>query len=137
MIATALMCMALNIYHEARGEPFVGQMAVAQSVLNRMEDKRFPNDVCSVVKQANYRSWDSRNPIRHQCSYSWFCDGKPDTPTDDKVFLESQILAQYMLSGRAPDVIEGATHYHADYVNPYWASSMDVTVKIGKHIYYR
>ena len=137
MMATALMCMALNIYHEARGESLAGQMGVAQSVLNRMEDRRFPDTACGVITQARYSTWDSKNPIRNQCSYSWFCDGLPDTPKDDKAFLESQVLAQYMLSGQAPDIIQGSTHYHAEYVTPYWASSMSVVVQIDQHIYYR
>jgi len=100
-------------------------------------DKRYPNDVCGVVKQAKYNEWDKVNPIRHQCQYSWWCDGLDDTPYADKAMLESTILAQYLLSGKSIDITEGATHYHADYVNPYWADHMTVVVKIGSHIYYR
>jgi len=129
--------MALNIYHEARGEPVVGQVAVAQSVLNRIADNRYPNTVCGVVKQAKYNPWDSVTPIRNQCQYSWFCDGKSDTPKDDKAMLEATIVAQFVLSGSSRDVTEGATHYHADYVYPYWADSLIPTIKIGSHIYYR
>jgi len=137
MITSIVLCMALNIYHEARGEPLAGQIAVGHSVLNRVLDKRYPNDVCSVVKQAKYNEWDKVNPIRNQCQYSWWCDGLDDKPYDDKAMLESTILAQYLLSGKSIDITEGATHYHADYVNPYWADHMTVVVKIGSHIYYR
>ena len=129
--------MALNIYHEARGEPIVGQVAVAQSVLNRVADKRYPNTVCGVVKQAKYSAWNAEVPIRNQCQYSWFCDGKPDAPLDDKSMLESTIVAQLVLSGGSRDITGGATHYHADYVQPYWADSLTITIKIGSHIYYR
>ena len=52
LLKTALMCMAMNVYHEARSEPIVGQIAVAQVVINRVNDKRFPDTICGVVKQA-------------------------------------------------------------------------------------
>jgi len=137
MLSAAVLCMALNIYHEARGEPVVGQVAVAHSVINRMADSRYPSTVCGVVKQARYSAWDTKEPIRNQCQYSWFCDGLPDIPKDDKAMLESTIVAQFVLSGSSRDITEGATHYHADYVHPYWAEHMSITAKIGSHIYYR
>tara|TARA_R110000796_G_scaffold173779_1_gene290744 strand:- start:1 stop:414 length:414 start_codon:yes stop_codon:yes gene_type:complete len=137
MITAAVLCMALNIYHEARGEPLAGQIAVGHSVLNRVKDKRYPNDVCGVVKQAKYHEWDKVHPIRNQCQYSWWCDGMDDKPYDDQAMLESTVLAQYLLSGNAVDITEGATSYHADYIMPYWADHMTMVVKIGKHIYYR
>ena len=137
MISAAVLCLAMNIYHEARGEPLAGQLAVAHSVLNRMADKRYPSTVCGVVEQAKYRGWDMNNPILNQCQYSWFCDGLSDTPQDGKAMLEATILAQYVLSGSSLDITEGSTHYHADYVYPYWAKEMEPTVKLGSHIYYR
>jgi N-acetylmuramoyl-L-alanine amidase len=137
MISAAVMCLALNIYHEARGEPLAGQIAVGFNVMNRVASKRYPDTVCGVVKQARYHSWDLVNPIRHKCSYSWFCDGKDDFPYDDKAMLESVILAQNIYYEKVTDISEGATHYHANYVNPYWADSMDVVLAVGKHIFYR
>jgi len=137
MISAAVLCMAMNIYHEARGEPLAGQIGVAHSVLNRVADLRYPSTVCGVVKQAKYHGWDMDTPIRNQCQYSWFCDGKSDHPQDGKAMLEATILAQYVLHGDSIDIIEGATHYHADYVHPYWADHMEITVKLGSHIYYR
>ena len=137
MITAAVLCMALNIYHEARGEPLAGQIGVAHSVLNRMADSRYPDTACEVIKQAKYHGWDMVNPIRHQCQYSWFCDGLSDNPQDGKAMLEATILAQHVLAGKSIDITEGATHYHADYVHPYWADEMTTTVKLGSHIYYR
>jgi len=137
MISAAVMCLALNLYHEARGEPLAGQYAVGLSVLNRVRDKRYPNNVCDVVHQAKYRGWDLENPIRNQCQYSWFCDGKPDNPQDGKAMLEATILAQYIMTDIKIDITEGATHYHATYVHPYWADHMTTTVTIGQHIFYR
>jgi len=137
VISAAVLCMALNIYFEARGEPLVGQVAVAHSVMNRIADQRYPDTACAVIKQAKYHGWDMDNPIRHQCQYSWFCDGLSDNPQDGKAMLEATILAQYVLAGESIDITEGATHYHADYVMPYWADEMTTTVKLGSHIYYR
>ena len=137
MITAAVLCMALNIYHEARGEPLAGQIGVAHSVLNRMADSRYPDTACEVIKQAKYHGWDMINPIRYKCQYSWFCDGLSDKPQDGKAMLEATILAQHVLAGKSIDITEGATHYHADYVHPYWADEMTTTVKLGSHIYYR
>mgnify|MGYP000869280593 FL=1 len=137
MISAAVLCMAMNLYHEARGEPLAGQYAVGQSVINRVRDKRYPNTVCEVVHQAKYRGWDQVNPIRKQCQYSWYCDGKPDNPQNGKAMLEATILAQYILASTVIDITEGATHYHASYVHPYWADHMTTTVQIGTHIFYR
>ena len=137
MISAAVLCMALNIYHEARGEPLAGQIGVAHSVLNRMADSRYPDTACEVIKQAKYHGWDMINPIRYKCQYSWFCDGLSDKPQDGKAMLEATILAQHVLAGKSIDITEGATHYHADYVHPYWADEMTTTIKLGSHIYYR
>ena len=139
MISAAVVCLAMNIYHEARGEPLAGQVAVGHSVLNRVSDRRYPNTVCEVVKQAKYHSWNQKHPIKHKCQYSWFCDGLSDEAGDDKEMLEATILAQYLLNGTqyTIDITEGATHYHANYVMPYWADLMISTVVIGQHIFYR
>jgi len=137
MITAAVMCMALNLYHEARGEPLAGQYAVGLSVINRVRDKRYPDNVCDVVHQAKYHGWDQENPIRNQCQYSWFCDGHSDHPQDGKAMLEATVLAQYILTDIKIDITEGATHYHAAYVHPYWADHMTAVVQIGEHIFYR
>ena len=82
MIAEALMCMALNIYHEARNQSMVGQVAVGEVVMNRVEDSRFPDTICEVVKQAvTYKNTDK--PVLHKCQFSWYCDGQKDEPDFD------------------------------------------------------
>jgi len=137
MISAAVLCLAMNIYHEARGEPLAGQLAVGFSVMNRVADERYPDTVCDVVHQAKYNGWDMENPIRNRCQYSWFCDGKSDNPQDGKLMLESTILAQNIIHGRVTDVSEGATHYHANYVHPYWADELTTVLSVGSHIFYR
>jgi N-acetylmuramoyl-L-alanine amidase len=137
MIAASVLCLAMNIYHEARGEPLAGQLAVGFSTMNRVADKRYPDTVCDVVHQAKYHGWDMGNPIRNQCQYSWFCDGLSDNPQDGKAMLESVILSQNIIAGNVTDISEGATHYHADYVHPYWADTLTSVLYIGSHIFYK
>ena len=74
ILETALMCLAFNIYHEARSQSTIGQLAVAQVVMNRVDDDRFPDTVCEVVKQAVTHKGTNK-PILHRCSFSWWCDG--------------------------------------------------------------
>jgi len=130
-------CLALNMYHEARGDSRLGQRAVAYVTLNRVHDNRYPNTVCDVVYQAHLDN--NGNPRRNQCQFSWFCDGKSDTPRDVNMWEEIQSLAHEVLYeyGTIEDFTEGAVMYHASYVNPYWASSYDRTVRIDTHIFYK
>ena len=77
-------CLSLNIYHEARNDNLAGMVATADVVLNRVNDTRYPNDVCSVIFQS--QTWVSGIPVRNKCQFSWYCDGKPDTITNWKSF---------------------------------------------------
>ena len=138
LIETALMCLALNTYHEAKNQSMIGQIATAQVVMNRVMDRRYPNTVCEVVKQGpKYKGSDV--PVRHKCQFSWFCDGKSDEPKrDSKEWFKAQDYARIVLSGRIVlDVTEGATHYHATYVKPSWAKTKTRTTRIESHIFYR
>ena len=138
LIETALMCLALNTYHEAKNQSMIGQIATAQVVMNRVADSRYPNTVCEVVKQGpKYKGSDV--PVRHKCQFSWFCDGKSDEPRrDSKEWRMAQEYARIVLSGRIVlDVTEGATHYHATYVKPSWAKTKTRTTRIESHIFYR
>ena len=84
LLETAFICLALNTYHEAKNQSMIGQIAVAEVVMNRVQDKRFPNSVCEVVKQGPTRpSWEDPKkeyPIKHRCQFSWYCAGKSDVP---------------------------------------------------------
>mgnify|MGYP000663418613 CR=1 FL=1 len=134
LIGAAEHCMALNIYHEARSESLAGQYAVADVVLNRVESKDYPDTVCGVVKHA--RRWDGY-PIRNQCQFSWYCDGKPDTPTESDAWYRSINVAQdIMYDDKFRGLTEGATHYHTHYVNPRWNRNMKLIGTIGDHIFY-
>ena len=129
MIETALMCLALNIYFEARSEPIEGQIAIAEVTLNRVASTNYPNDVCSVVLQEN----------KDGCQFSWWCDGKSDQPREHNSLRTSKALAELMLNeGHHITVIGNeATHYHSNDVHPYWANDLHKIRRIGKHIFYK
>ena len=136
-------CLALNMYHEARGQGIAGELAVTAVVLNRVNDKRYPNTVCEVVEQGPTRaSWQDpkiRFPIKNRCQFSWYCDGKSDTARNKKIYNRMYNLADAILGNEISflDITGGATHYHADYVSPAWAKTKTKTVEIQDHIFYR
>ena len=146
-----LYCLAMNIYHEARADNLAGQYAVADVVLNRVKDTRYPNTICEVVKDGKYKeSWKTKQypnlpeserkfiPIRHQCQFSWWCDGRSDTAYDKDSWMRAQDIAEKLVYiGSYRGITEGATHYHATYVSPRWASELDQIGRIGSHIFYR
>jgi spore germination cell wall hydrolase CwlJ-like protein len=128
-MTTALFCLATAVYFEARGEPIDGQIAVAEVVMNRVEDNRFPDSVCEVVKQ-------NRHPgSLHRCQFSFYCDGKPETINDQQAWATAQYIAQGLLDDVLQLGIE-ATHYHATTVDPFWADQYINIGQIGTHRFY-
>jgi hypothetical protein len=123
-------CLALNIYWESRSEPSLGQFAVAAVTLNRVAAPSFPDNVCGVVRQGG-------EDRLHRCQFSWWCDGKNDTPKDDAAWSAARFIAYTVLFFDPPDPTRGALWYHADYVKPSWSKALSRVTKIGRHIYYR
>ena len=132
-------CMAQNIYFEAGNQPLAGKVAVGQVVLNRLEHSNYPGTMCDVIYQAKWKeNWlGNMHPVRNQCQFSWFCDGKSDDPEISPTWYDSLQVARDVVQGAYPDITEGATHYHNDKVNPYWAESLNQTVIINNHIFYK
>jgi len=128
MVLTALSCIALNVYFEARSDNMSGQYAVAHVVLNRVQDNRWPNDVCNVITQRN---------DDNVCQFSWYCDGKTDKPDDEYAWAYAQMVAADVLRGEVPDFTGGSTHYHAYYVKPYWSDLMLYQGDFGSHYFFR
>jgi spore germination cell wall hydrolase CwlJ-like protein len=134
-------CMALNIYYESRSSNLADQYAVADVVLNRVEDTRYPNTICEVVKEGEQDS--NGNMKRHRCQFSWYCDGKSDNPQDEESWKRAQSVAWDIVKWNTfRGITEGSTHYHTTYVNPRWNKSRkgwNITRvgRIGAHIYYR
>lgn len=141
-----IFCLAQNIYFETSNQPYAGKLAVAMVTLNRVNSSKFPNTVCDVVYQAKTKpSWKTGEPvpIRNQCQFSWYCDGKSDTPYNTEVWKDSIRIAANMYSAfidkdtLIDDITEGSTYYHADYVFPNWRTSLTKTVQIQNHIFYK
>lgn len=129
-------CLAQNIYYEARGSNRADRIAVADVVLNRVRDSRYPDTICEVVQQGRKNADGSMR--RNQCQFSWYCDGKSDWPTDMDAWVDAQQIAYNMVTHRdGRGITEGATHYHADYVQPRWARDLQMIGRIGVHIFYR
>lgn len=139
-------CLAKNIYFESGTESMSGKIAVGLVTMNRVKDHRYPNDICSVIKQGPISKWHLENsgkkvPIRNRCQFSWYCDGKSDElslATRTSANWQNSLDAAYkVLSGNFDGMVEGATHYHADYVNPHWRTELTYITKIDRHIFYR
>jgi N-acetylmuramoyl-L-alanine amidase len=129
-------CLAQNIYYEARGSNLADQAAVADVVLNRVNDSRYPNTVCEVVQQG--RKHVNGQMKRNQCQFSWYCDGKSDYPTNKDSWASAQQTAYMMLYlEQFRGLTEGATHYHANYIEPKWIKELHLVGRIGDHIFYR
>ena len=140
---SAVECLAKNMYYEARNQGTAGLLAVTAVVINRVNDSRFPNTVCEVIKQGPIRpSWKRDGtffPIKHRCQFSWWCDGKNDEPKEVEKYETFLKYAGEILNGDLPfiDITDGATHYHADYVTPAWAKTKTRTIEIEDHIFYK
>ena len=131
-----MWCMAQNIYYEARGSNRADRISVADVVLNRVNDSRYPSTVCSVVRQGMKHADGSMK--RNKCQFSWYCDGKSDWPADMDAWVDAQQIAfNIMTWGQGRGLTEGSTHYHAKYVSPRWARDLQLVGRIGVHIFYR
>jgi hypothetical protein len=127
--ARAIDCLTAAVYYEARSQSDDGQRAVAQVVLNRVRDRAFPDSVCGVVYQGSTR--------RTGCQFSFTCDGSMAFRRDPASWAHARDLAVSALSGQVYAPVGSATFYHANYVLPWWASSMDKVATVGAHIFYR
>ena len=115
-------------------------------------DKRYPNNICDVIYEGpTYESWKTRTipglpeharvyyPRRDRCQFSWYCDGKADEVKEESAYQKAHKVAWLVINGHMFDFTQGATHYHADYVNPKWTKQKNMTkiVQIDTHIFYR
>ena len=127
-VETALPCLTRAIYYEAAREPVAGQRAVAQVIINRWASAPFPKTICGVVEQG---------APRPGCQFTFECDGSLAKRPDPTLLSEAEAVARAALNGYVASEIGAATHYHADYVVPVWATTMLKLTKIGHHIFYR
>ena len=126
----AVNCLAAAVYYEAGTEPPAGQRAVAQVVLNRLRDPKFPASVCGVVFQGARRHTG--------CQFSFVCDGSfRRRPPGAEQLAHARSVAEQALTGRVAAEVGTATHYHASYVHPSWERRLVKVNRIGAHIFYR
>ena len=124
-------CLAMNIYHEARGEPKAGKYAVAEVTLNRVQSKHYPNTICNVVHQ---KGWDKIRK-RYVSAFSW-TELDYAVNVKSKSWFEAMAIAEQALLYKTKPRVNGALFYHANYIKPSWARKKKVKAKIGKHIFY-
>lgn len=123
-------CLAEAIYFEARSESEPGQAAVAQVVLNRVKSGLYPTNVCGVVYQNRHKY--------KACQFTFACEGKSLAITEAAPWAQAQRVAREVMEGAAYNANVGtSTHYHANYVAPYWSRKLKRTDQIGRHIFYR
>jgi hypothetical protein len=127
--AEALNCLASAVYYEAANQDENGERAVAQVVLNRVRHPAFPASVCGVVYQGSTRPTG--------CQFTFTCDGSLNRQPSADGWRRATQVAASALSGAVYAPIGWATHYHADYVVPYWASTMAKSTVVGAHLFYR
>ena len=156
-----VMCLAENIYFEARAESYSGKAAVGNVTRNRVEDTRWPATFCEVVMQGPVReSWKTKQdpnlkpiyyPIKHRCKFSWYCDGQKDVvwanyektgqtiEGNARAWRESVQLAIYIVGvGQMSikDNTKGAVFYYAhNLVYPHWADSKQYIGVLGNHTF--
>ncbi len=125
----SLQCLTMAIYYEAGNESGDGERAVAQVILNRVRHPAYPKTVCGVVMDGAQRG--------HGCQFTFVCDGAMARTPSIKGWERAARVATSALGGAVFAPVGWATHYHANYVVPYWAASLDKVAVIGAHIFYR
>ena len=123
------LCLAKNIYHEAKNQSYSGMLAVGQVTINRVQSDYWPDTICDVVYEGAHKPY--------KCQFSWTCDKKQDYVSVTSKEWQKAMSAAYAVLSKSVDVVEDATHFHADYVKPYWADKLELVTKIDNHIFYK
>lgn len=122
-------CLTEALYFEARGETLKGIFGVAEVILNRVDDRRYPNTLCKVINQGTGE--------RYRCQFTYTCDGRPENMRDERAHALVAKVAKLMIDGAPRKLTKGATHYHTKSVNPKWAKVFPRTTTIGYHHFYK
>ena len=125
----ALECLTAAVYYEAATETADGQRAVAQVVLNRVRHPAYPNSVCGVVFEGAERSTG--------CQFTFTCDGSIARAPHPGFWARAKAVAEAALAGKVYAPVGWSTHYHTNWVVPYWSSSLVKAANVGTHIFYR
>ncbi|WP_231621780.1 cell wall hydrolase [Sphingomonas sp. 37zxx] len=127
-IARATDCLTAGVLYESGDDP-VGQRAVAQVILNRLRHPAFPKTICGVVFQGAERSTG--------CQFTFTCDGALARRYADAAWGRAREIAAAALAGQVDKRVGTATHYHTDWVVPYWSSSLDKISEVNTHLFFR
>ena len=139
-------CLAKNIYFEAGVESTAGKLAVANVTINRTLNVNYPNTICGVVQEGIHYynvNKDKHFPVRDRCQFSWYCDGLIDEPREGRTWDSAKVLAEIVLENHYDkaliDITDGATHYHANWMEKYpkWSHHKKVMASIDRHIFYK
>ncbi|UWQ92637.1 cell wall hydrolase [Aliisedimentitalea scapharcae] len=122
-------CLAEALYFEARGETVKGQFAVAEVIMNRVKSDKFPNSLCSVIRQGTGR--------KYQCQFTYTCDGHKEVIAEKQAYMRVSKVARAVIDGVGSDLVDGATYYHTTAVRPRWSKTFKRTAQIGVHLFYR
>ena len=143
--AADVLCLAKNIYFEAGVESTAGKLAVANVTINRTLRDNYPDSICGVVHEGIHRYNERMGehvPVRDRCQFSWYCDGLGDNPREGRTWDSAQELAKKVLVNHYDkaliDITDGATHYHANWMEKYpsWSKTKKVMASIDRHIFY-
>jgi spore germination cell wall hydrolase CwlJ-like protein len=126
-----LVCLAQNVWYEARGSSIEDKLAVAHVTLNRVERREWADTICGVVWQDRQFSWTHDGKADHVDL------GDPINPIDREAWETTALVALAAAYGTAEDPTDGATHYHASYVSPAWADRLEFVIQIDDHLFYR
>lgn len=118
-----LGCLAMNIYHEGRGEPAKGRAAIASVTMNRVRSDRYPDTVCGVVWQYKQFSWTHIAPRHHVIN-------------DVESWEQALVIARLFISGARISLVGDATHYHSVHVQPSWQDESKLVAHLGDHYFY-
>ena len=124
----ALTCLASAVWYEAGGDQ-IGQQAVAQVVLNRLRHPAYPKSVCGVVFQGSER--------KTGCQFTYTCDGALTRRPSPEAWKQARGVAEKALSGFVYKPVGTATHYHTDWVVPYWSATLDKIAQVHTHLFFR
>ena len=122
LLIAAAACLSLALYHEARGEPLLGQLMVARVIINRVQSPRWPSSICNVITQDR--------------QFSFYRKDNTPKPRDEIAWAKAQKLAVEIIND--PDILPFSTanHYHTPNVFPVWRKGLHRIVRIGRHIFY-
>jgi N-acetylmuramoyl-L-alanine amidase len=130
LLTTAITCLALNIYHEGRGEPELGQKIIAQTTMNRANQNS--SNVCKEVVKPSQFSWTKDFVVGRELKVK-------GRPTDKASWIKCKAIARQALSGQlnVPKQYRSATSYHNTTVNPTWSNRMIRLGRVNRHIFYK